>query len=94
MTVPFTEEQTYRKSIEEKFEAQDQRMREFENDMRNGLQLLETTMTTGFKGVHKRQDIANGKVNKIIIALVAITFLAVGLGINNGSLIASFLLAS
>ena len=87
------EEHTYREAVKEKFERQDERMKEFETDMRNSLMRIETTMTIGFKGVHARQDTANSKVNKIIIALVAVTFLAIGLGINNSSLIASLILA-
>lgn len=38
-------------------------------------------MREGFKGVHARQDYANGKTNKIIVALVFAFGLIMGLGI-------------
>ena len=87
------EEHTYREAVKEKFERQDERMKGFETDMRNSLTRIETTMATGFNGVHARQDTANSKVSKIIIALVAVAFLAIGMGINNSSFIASLIMA-
>ena len=40
---------------------------------------LENKIDKGFEGVHKRQDLANGKVKKIIIALIATVFFVMGL---------------
>ena len=41
---------------------------------------LKESISKGFEGVHFRQDIANGKVNKVVIALVFAFGLIVGLG--------------
>lgn len=56
------EEQTYRDGIRQRFEAQDDRMKGFETDMRNWMQTLNVTVESGFKAVHKRQDKTNGRV--------------------------------
>jgi hypothetical protein len=44
------------------------------------LDALNTNMITGFKGIHVRQDITNGKVKKLIVALVFAFGLIIGLG--------------
>lgn len=50
-------------------------------------------MRLGFEGVHKRLDITNGKVKKIIIGLVALAAFAIGLGVAEGRTLLTFLLA-
>lgn len=49
-------------------------------ELKDEIQSLNTNTTTGFKGVHARLDITNGKVKKIIVALVAVFFFCLGLG--------------
>lgn len=49
--------------------------------LKEDLKELKSEMREGFKGVHARQDYANGKTNKIIIALVFAFGLIIGLGV-------------
>lgn len=44
---------------------------------------LDTKIVEGFKGVHERQDIANTKIKKIIVALVLVFGIMIGLGATN-----------
>ena len=56
------------------------RMDKFESSTTNSLSSIEPKMDKGFTGVHLRQDKANHKVSKIIIALVFAFGLIIGLG--------------
>lgn len=47
---------------------------------------------SGFKGVHERQDVANHKVRKLIIAMVAVSFFLVGLGLKEARTLLMFLI--
>lgn len=65
--------------------------RELDDKFRNlyaGLDLLNVTIKEGFAGVHARQDKTNGKVNKLVLSVVAIVCAIVGYGFN---LLAPFL---
>ena len=46
---------------------------------------LKEFIVDGFKGIHARQDYANGRVNKIILALMLAFGLILGLGATNFS---------
>lgn len=91
MTIPFNEEQTYRDGIR--------------NDIKNLGNLLELRMTTSDKDT--RESLArieteqseiktqvlytNGKVRKIILALVLMFGLLIGLGFDKAGIVLSFL---
>lgn len=40
---------------------------------------LKNVVKEGFRGIHERQDVTNGKVRKIIIALVLVVGVVIGL---------------
>lgn len=72
------EEQTYRQSIADKIDGLSStlhtRMDGFEEDVRNSLSRVETT-----QALHsKKLDYTNGKVRKIIIALVLLAGIVIG----------------
>jgi len=67
-----TEEQTYREGQREKFDR-------FEKDVRESLSRIETAQDT----LDKNQKFTNGKVRKIIIALVLLGGIVIGMNSNN-----------
>jgi len=68
------EEQTYREGVVAKLEAQDERMKTFEADMRNSLTRLEVKADS----IERQTKFTNGKVRKIIIAMIFLGGIVIG----------------
>ena len=71
------------REIDSKFNEAFTRMTEFDKDTRESLSRIETNMENGFIQVNRRLDTTNGKVKKIIVALVAVAAFSVGAGLVN-----------
>lgn len=52
---------------------------------------LTAEMREGFSGIHARQDKTNGKVNKVVLAMVLVGGLSVGLGLQNADVLIKLL---
>jgi hypothetical protein len=61
-------------------------------ELKDEIRTLNTNTTTGFKGVHARLDITNGKVKKIIVALIFVFGLLLGMGFEQLSPLLKFLI--
>ena len=83
------------REIDGKFNEMDERLKRFEADTRNWQQRIETEMHTGFETMHRKQDYTNGKVRKVIMAMIALAAFTIGVGVDSGgsmlSLIKCFL---
>lgn len=78
-----TEEQTYRRGVDEKFDR-------FEDDVRQSLSRIELAQDT----LDRNQKFTNGKVRKIIIALVFLGGIVIGQQFANWHDIISLLATS
>ena len=58
--------------------------------IRRELEAINTNMKTGFGGIHERQDQTNGKVKKIIVALVFAFGLIIGIGAKDFGAVVQF----
>lgn len=64
----------------------------YHSNMEENMKELKDEMTKGFKTTHTKLDYTNGKVRKIIIALISVVFFSVGLGLKELSPLLKLLL--
>lgn len=65
---------------------------QFHSGLKEQIGSLRDDMNKGFGKINARLDVTNGKVKKIIIALVAVGFFALGLGLKEARFLIGLIL--